>query len=155
MGFTLVDKLTGNDVEIVGRKVQMNLPDAETSGFASCVMERGIMPDGTRVMRELDGSLDFRARVGVDTLVFNEVFPGSALDTGRWQTNVTTMTVTVAGCYMNLNAGLSTASGAVARVTTYRSFPVYVTFPSPTTFANGDCSSQVGQPRLPMEHSSA
>ena len=80
-------------------------------------------------MRELDGSLDFRARVGVDTLVFNEVFPGSALDTGRWQTNVTTMTVTVAGCYMNLNAGLSTASGAVARVTTYRSFPVYVTFP--------------------------
>lgn len=129
MGFTLVDKLTGNDAEVVGRKIQVNLPEAAASGFASCVMERGIMPDGTRVMRELDGSLDFRARVGVDTLVFNEVFPGTALDTGRWQTVLTTMTATIAGCYMTLNAGLSTASAAAARVTTYRSFPVYVTFP--------------------------
>ena len=130
MGFPIVDKLTGNDAEVVGRKLQTNLPAATEAGFAACLLERGVMPNGTRVCKELDASMDFRARVGVDTLVFNEIFPGTALDSSRWSSNVTTMTTTVAAGYLTLNAGLSMASAAVARVTSYRSFPVYATFPA-------------------------
>ncbi len=129
MGFPLVDKLTGNDAEVIGRKLQTNLPDAADAGFAACLLERGVLPDGTRLYKELDASMDYRARVGVDTLVLNEPWPGSAINTSVWSTNLTTMTATVAASYLTLNAGLSTASGAVARVTTYRYFPIYVTFP--------------------------
>lgn len=130
MGFTVVDKLTGNDVEIVSRKAQVNVPlSADLAGFVSIASERGVMPDGTRYVQELDSSIDYRTRVGMDTLVFNEVFPGTALDSSRWSSNVTTMATAVAGSYLTLNSGLSTALAAVARVTSYRSFPAYVTFP--------------------------
>ncbi len=129
MGLTLVDKLTGVDVEIFGRKLQVNLPTALLSGFASIMSERGVKPDGSRLIKELDASTDYRQRVGVDTLVFNEVFPGAAIDTGRWATNATTMTAVVGGSALTLNAGLSVATGTVVRVTSYRFFPAYVTFP--------------------------
>ena len=75
-------------------------------------------------MRELDIDADYRTRVGVDTRAFSEWFPGSALNTSIWTSPVTTMTITVTGGYVTLNAGLSTASGAVARLTSYQFFQI-------------------------------
>lgn len=54
----------------------------------------------------------------------DENFPGTVLNSNIFTTTVTTMTATVAGGNLNLNAGLSTASAAVARVQTYRFYPV-------------------------------
>ena len=61
-------------------------------------------------------------------IIFNELFPGSAINTTLWSSPATTMTITVNGGFLNLNAGLSVASGAVARATTYRHFPCYKTY---------------------------
>lgn len=83
---------------------------------------------GSRDVKPLDVSDDYRLRTGMDTPLFNEWFPGSAVNTTLYSQNLTTMTVTQAGGWINLNAGNSVASAAVARVQTYRSFPVLGTF---------------------------
>lgn len=111
-------------------KIQPTLIDTD-AGFVTLVSEND---DGTvtgsRYVLSPETTEDYRLRVGMDSLIFNEQFPGSALNSAIWTAPVTTATLTVAGGSANLNAGLSTASGAVARLTTYRSFPVYGTFPA-------------------------
>ena len=71
---------------------------------------------------------DFRLRVGTDQTIFNEPFPGAALNSALWTAPVTTATLTVAGGFANLNAAGSLAINAVARLTTYRSFPCYKSY---------------------------
>jgi len=61
-------------------------------------------------------------------MAFNELFPGAALNTGLWTSPVTTMTLTVAGGFANLNAASSVAINAVARLQTYRYFPCYKSY---------------------------
>ncbi len=103
----------------------------EKAGFALMASENDAGEvTGTRYVLSPETSEDFRLRVGMDSVFFNEQFPGAALNSAIWTAPVTTATLTVAGGAANLNAGLSTASGAVARLTTYRSFPLFGTFPA-------------------------
>lgn len=83
---------------------------------------------GEAKLNALEVSSDYRLRVGVDHSIFNELFPGASLNSAIWTAPVTTMTATVAGGFANLNAGSSVASGAVARLTTYRNFPCYKSY---------------------------
>lgn len=83
---------------------------------------------GSRYVLSPEVSGDYRLRVGIDQLIFNELFPGSALNSGLWTAPVTTATVTVAGGFANLNAAGSLAINAVARLTTYRHFPCYKSY---------------------------
>jgi hypothetical protein len=71
---------------------------------------------------------DFRLRTGMDTTMWNEYFPGTVLNSSLWTAPVTTSTVTVTNGLLNLNAAASLASGAVARVNTWRSFPLYTSY---------------------------
>lgn len=71
---------------------------------------------------------DFRIRTGQDTTMFNEYFPWTVLNSSLWTAPVTTSTVTVTNWLLNLNAGASLASGAVARVSSYRYFPIYTSY---------------------------
>lgn len=84
---------------------------------------------GTRALRAFDVSNDYRLRVGVDSLLFNEQFPGAALNTGLWSQQVTTMTITLSGGLLTLNAGSSVATTVNARVQSYQHFPIMGTTP--------------------------
>jgi hypothetical protein len=101
----------------------------EKAGYATMVAEND---DGTvtgsryTLTPEVTG--DFRLRVGTDQMSFNELFPGAALNSALWTAPVTTATLTVAGGFANLNAAGSLAINAVARLTTYRSFPCYKSY---------------------------
>jgi hypothetical protein len=96
------------------------------AGFTSMLAENDAgTVTGNRYVKAVEVSDDFRVRVGVDSMILNEQFPGAAFNTAIWQTPVTTMTATVATGYANLNAGLSVAAGAVAQLRTYRHFPAY------------------------------
>ena len=101
----------------------------ESSGYATMTAENddGLIT-GTRYTLTPEVTGDYRLRVGVDQMVFNELFPGAALNSALWTAPVTTATLTVAGGFANLNAAGSLASGAVARLTTYRSFPCYKSY---------------------------
>jgi hypothetical protein len=111
------------------RALRVALPlVAEQSGHVVIVSEQdGGTVTGSRRMKELEGSEDYRLRVGIDTPMLHEFFPGAALNSAIWTAPVTTMTVTVTGGLLTLNAGLSTALNAVARVSSYRSFPAIAT----------------------------
>lgn len=85
---------------------------------------------GTRLVRALDITDDFRLRVGEDVIVLQDVFIGAAINTALWFQNATTMTITVASGFLNLNAGAAVAINNVARVQSYRTLPVYHTFPT-------------------------
>lgn len=99
------------------------------AGFAALVAENDSGSiTGTRYTRAVEVTDDFRVRVAIDSPFFSECFPGVAFNTAIWTQVVATMTATVASGFANLNAGLSTASGAVARLQTWRSFPIYKTF---------------------------
>jgi hypothetical protein len=112
--------------------VTLPLVDAQ-AGFSTMLSEADAgTVTGSRMLSALEVTDDFRLRIGADNMVFNETFVGAAINTGLWASPVTTMTVTIANGFANLNAGLSTASGAVAQVNTRRHFPTYKTF---TTYA--------------------
>lgn len=83
---------------------------------------------GKAKLNALEVSADYRLRVGLDHSIFNELFPGAALNSALWTAPVTTMTLTIAGGFANLNAGASIASAGVARLTTYRNFPCYKSY---------------------------
>lgn len=80
---------------------------------------------GQATLKAVEVTNDYRLRVGLDQTAFNEVFPGASINTTIWTAPVTTATLTAAGGFANLNAAGSVASGAVARLTTYRNFPCY------------------------------
>lgn len=102
-----------------------------TAGFMLLGTEQNPV-DGTgsigRVTKALEADDDYRLRTGGDTMLFNEPFLGTAINTGIWQQNLTTMTVTIGANAMLLNAGASVAANAVARVNSYIFFPMYDSF---------------------------
>ena len=111
--------------------LQVNLPygtqggGVAATGFAALVVEEDDgSVTGTRVVKKLTACEDGALNIAQFTRVISETFPGSALNTTLYTNVLTTMTTTVAGGFVNLNAGLSTASGAVARVTSYRGFQI-------------------------------
>jgi hypothetical protein len=111
-------------------RLQINPPILpEEAGFVNlaCESDSGSFT-GTRSVRSIDISQDYRMRTGVDSLLFNAKFPGTALSTSLWTQILSTMTCTVAAGFVNLNPGLSTASGAYAQLRSYRHFPLYGTF---------------------------
>jgi hypothetical protein len=101
----------------------------EKAGFMSMTAENddGLIT-GTRYTLTPEVTGDYRLRVGTDQMLFNELFPGAALNSALWTAPVTTATLTVAGGFANLNAAGSLAINAVARLTTYRSFPCYKSY---------------------------
>lgn len=129
-GIRLEGNTSGNVAEVSADnevRVVTNL-SAIKAGFDTIASEQDAgTVTGTRRMKALEGSEDFRLRVGVDSPLFNEFFPGAALNSAVWTAPVTTATVTVTGGFVTLNGGLSTANAAVARVSSYRSFPAVAT----------------------------
>ena len=99
------------------------------SGFAALVSE--VDPGtftGARYVLPSEVDDDYRLRVASDSLMFFEPWAGTTLNSGQWSSTVTTMTTAVSGSYLRLNNGLSAASAAVARVSSYRTFANYTSF---------------------------
>ena len=111
--------------------LSVNLPATDTSaGFATMVAEND---DGTvvgsRYMKALELSEDYRLRVGEDQTMFNMDFAGTTIAQAHLQQNLSTMTAAQASGFLTLNSGNATASGNAANIRTYRTFPIYGTFP--------------------------
>lgn len=85
---------------------------------------------GTALLKSGEVSLDYRQRVGVDTVIFNDTFNATAQNTANWRHSFTTMTMTQSSGFLNVNAaGTSTVSGNYAYLNTFRYFPLIGTGP--------------------------
>lgn len=85
---------------------------------------------GTPYLKSPETSPDFRLRVGVDTLLFQDSFNATAQNISNYKTTFATMTATQSAGFLNLNAaGTSTASGNQVFMQTWRYFPIIGTGP--------------------------
>lgn len=77
---------------------------------------------GTPLDIDPEVDADYRLRVALDRADFQETWAGAALNSAQWSSTVTTMTTTVSGGYVRLNASAITTLNTVSRVTSYRTF---------------------------------
>lgn len=108
----------------------VNLPaDDNLAGFVTVQSESDAgTVTGSRTLRALDSSDDYRVRVGTDTLLFNEWFPGTVLNSSKWLYTAVTQTLTVTNGFANLNAGNNTSTTTSVYLASQATFPVYGTF---------------------------
>lgn len=120
--FTPVDSDTSGQLKVA-------LTDNEDlAGFAALTAEIDIGSADfatSRQLRAIETTQDYRLRASIDGLSFTDHFASATLNSSQYTAPVTTMTVTIVNGRLKLNAGLSTATATVARVSTYRAFPIY------------------------------
>ena len=123
MSIKIQGNISGNISEVDSNSnLKINLPTTQSqAGFSTIQTQQDAGSIiGSRNIITPESSLNNRLKVGLITPIFNEYFQGANLNSAQWNSNVTTMTVTTAGGFLNLNAGASAASAAVARVQSYR-----------------------------------
>lgn len=111
--------------------LKVNLPTVLSgSGYVYTV---GEVDDGTytgsRLLRPMDVSQDYRLRTGIDKISWQDTFNHAVLNNAKYIGITSTMTVTIAGGFLNLNAGNAVALGNVARVQTFKTFSAFNTYP--------------------------
>lgn len=124
-GIQITGSVSGQSADVDSlRQLKVALPaSTDNSGFAALATEYddGSI-SGVRKVRKVQTLGDGHLRVGADSQQFAESFAGAAQNTAQFLSPVTTMTVVQNGGFLALNSGLSTASGAVARVQSYKAF---------------------------------
>ena len=100
------------------------------AGFLTVNTE--LYPSGTldRIVSDPEVSTGGLLAMGKSTPYFIDRFGDSNLSTTLYNRNESTMTIVQSGGFIDLNDNLTTASGASARLQTYRSFPVIPTYDS-------------------------
>lgn len=93
------------------------------SGFVVLSSEKGILPSGARVMKEIEASDNYRLRVENDNILFNDYPTGTALNTSIITTRVTTQTVVVGSNRYELNSSGITTINTGSMIRTIRTFP--------------------------------
>jgi len=128
MGLTL-QGATSNNLAEVDALNQLLIRPAQTATNAGYNWMTTLGDEGTitgsKLTRDLELSSNRRLRQGTDTPLWSESFNYTAQNTNNWGLGLTTMTVSFASGYLSLNSGSSVASGAVARIISYRYFPLY------------------------------
>lgn len=106
--------------------VEVNLPlNKAQAGYAVLVGENHDGVTGAAALRRTaQVSTDNRLRVGIDSPYWQDTFNHAIQDTSKYIHVTSTATLAMTGGYLVFNAGNSLASGAVARVQTYRTFPL-------------------------------
>lgn len=120
---------TGELQQDLNGNAKVNLPSGaswQDAGFVTLMGERhGLDAGGSsveRIVQPIKVSHDGRLRAGVDTNLWSDTFNSTNINLSTYQCNVTTATLVQTGGVLSFNNGNSTASGAVARVNTYRTF---------------------------------
>jgi hypothetical protein len=80
---------------------------------------------GSRYVVQADGSTDYRLRVGLDTLLDNDVFNYATQNSGRHSYANTTMTITWGSGFLTTNATAITTLNTGVKFWTYKLFPLY------------------------------
>lgn len=122
------------------------------AGFMKIAGELSAAGDPYGLLNEaVRTSAQGRMTVGQPVSLFNEFFNNTTLNSAIMQAPVTTMTVTVAGGSLNLNASAITTINTVARVSTYAHFPFQADMATYTTFdalltqpAQNNCTIEMG-----------
>lgn len=127
--------VTGNGAEVdASNRALVRLPDNTTPANVGAVRIFSENDDGsvtgTPSNRSPETSPDYRLRVGMDTLLFQDSFNSSGQNISLYKHAFSVMTMTQSAGFLNVNAaGTSTASGNQTFLQTWRYFPIIGTGP--------------------------
>jgi hypothetical protein len=125
-------KGTTNEAEVAsdGALYVRNIATKTIAGFGTMLgeVDPGTVT-GSRLLREPDVSFDFRQRVGMDTVLWQDVFQYTTINASAYSVTTSTMTITQASGLLNLNAGAATATGNHVNLRTWRTFPIISSAP--------------------------
>jgi hypothetical protein len=126
---------TGNGLEVdANNRALVRLPDATTPANVGAVRvfsenDAGALT-GTPFLRSGEVSVDYRQRVGIDTVQFTETFNYSAQDISNWSYTFNTLTASLPGNgYLQFSTVQGTTSAHGAFVRTFQYFPLIGTAP--------------------------
>lgn len=111
--------------------LKVNLPTILSgSGYVSTVgeVDDGLYT-GSKIVRPMDVSQDYRLRTGIDKILWQDTFNHAVLNNAKYAGVTSTMTISLAGGFLNLNAGNAVASGNVARIQSFKTFTAFNTYP--------------------------
>lgn len=124
---------TANKVNVdTNYNLQVVTPQTEIqAGFVqmSSEVDAGLVL-GTRTVRSVEVSHDFRVRVATDQPLFNLSFEGAVVPTAHLQQTVSGMAAVQVNGFLSLNNASATASGAYNILKTYRNFPLIGSYPT-------------------------
>ena len=96
------------------------------SGFAALVSEKGVYPDDSRLMKEIECSEDYRLRVEADNLWLTDYPLGTAVNTRKWKTLLSaSQTITIAGARYELNSSGLTTVNSGSMLQSWRVIPFF------------------------------
>jgi hypothetical protein len=100
-------------------------PSRTNIGYIDIVCEKdsGAIT-GTPDIRQVDGTGDFQARVGIDTFLDTEVFNYGAQNTAKHTYTNTTMTLAWGAGALQTNSGSIVTASTGLKFSTYREFPI-------------------------------
>jgi hypothetical protein len=127
----LIGSSSGNVAEVDSAnqlKVALSNTDAN-AGKVRIMSENNAEAGGTVYLKSPETSADYRLRVGLDTILFEDNFNATIQNTSIWRHVFSTMTMTQSSGFLNVNANSSTASGNSCSLQTHQYFPLVGTAP--------------------------
>ena len=110
--------------------------DSAKSGFSAMVSEKGVNPNGERVVKELEVSDDYRLRVEGDNIWIADYPLGTAVNTRKFATLLSaSQTITVGGARYELNSSGLTTINSGSMLKSYKFVPFYKANASYAEFA--------------------
>ena len=110
--------VTGTASVDANNRLQVALPTTSTqAGYTALA---GVIDAGRSVTIPISASTQGLLGTGTAQIDFEQGFAASAISQSVWRQDLTTMTTSVTNNAVILNAGNSLASGAVARLTSWR-----------------------------------
>ena len=122
---------TGQDVD-AGNNAQVALPltPIYMGGVRNFNENDPGAKTGSPFLSSPETSQDFRQRIGMDTVLFNDNFNATAQNISLWKHAFTTMTMTMSSGFLNVNAaGTSTVSGNYCFLQSWKYFSIMPTAP--------------------------
>ena len=111
--------------------LKVNLPTVlSAAGYSISVgeVDDGLVT-GTKLLRPMDVSQDYRLRTGIDKIIWQDTFNHAVLNNAKYNAGTATMTITLANGFLNLNAGNAVAATNVALIRTFKHFSLFNTYP--------------------------
>ncbi len=99
--------------------------DVAKSGFTALASEKGVYPNGDRLIKELECSEDYRLRTEQDGMWLADYPLGTAINSRKWKSVLTTQTITVGGARYELNASGITTVSTGSMLQSWRQIPFY------------------------------
>lgn len=117
--------IVGDNIDVGGNvKVALSNTPAYIGGVRSFSENDPGTVTGVPLLRSSETSMDFRLRVGTDSVWDTEIFNYVAQNTSKHKYTSTTMTMSWASGALNTNASSITTTATAAQIQTYRHFPL-------------------------------